>query len=139
MQYVFFLLQQSSASWFKLCDLTNDLVLNVEGTQHELTSILWAVAKEITCVTLEVSSWGKLGSQAVVPGVKGVQEQLTVSVSICVFILLLVDYNDISRSIQCAKLYEPSTIYCSCYDHHCGGGDLLFYEHSRGQIIVRMY
>ena len=97
--------------------------------------VIWlqALAMEVTRVSLEIKvNWAVRLSF-------GVWEQLTVSVSICVFILLLVDYNDISRSIQCAELYEPSTIYRGCHGHRCGGGDPLFHGHGRGQIIVCMY
>ena len=41
---------------------------------------LRALAAEVTRVTLEVGSQGKLGGQAVVPDVEGVWEQLTVNV-----------------------------------------------------------
>ena len=41
---------------------------------------LRVLAAEVTRVTLEVGSQGKLGGQAVVPDVEGVWEQLTVNV-----------------------------------------------------------
>ena len=64
---------------------------------------LRAFATEVTCVTLEVGSQGKLGGQAVVPDVEAVWEQLPVNVSRRVFVLLLCDYNDVFRSIGCMQ------------------------------------
>ena len=45
----------------------------------------------------------KSGGQAVIPDVKAVWEQLTVNVSMCVFVLLLCDYNDVFRLIGCMQ------------------------------------
>ena len=78
-------------------------ILELKTTVNAMVVRLRMLAAEVTRVTLEVGSQGKLGGQAHVPDVEGVWEQLTVNVSICVFILLLVDYNDVSRSIGCAQ------------------------------------
>ena len=51
---------------------------------------------------LHVLRW-KSGGQAVVPDVEAVWEQLTVNVSMRVFVLLLCDYNDVFRSIGCTQ------------------------------------
>ena len=51
---------------------------------------LRALAAEVTRVTLEVGSQGKLGGQAVVPDVAGVWEQLTVNVRPVSFFLSLI-------------------------------------------------
>ena len=58
-------------------------ILDLKNTVNGMVIRLRALAAEVTRVTLEVGSQGKLGGQAVVPDVEGVWEQLTVNVSVC--------------------------------------------------------
>ena len=55
-------------------------ILDLKNTVNGMVIRLRALAAEVTRVTLEVGSQGKLGGQAVVPDVEGVWEQLTVNV-----------------------------------------------------------
>ena len=55
-------------------------ILDLKNTVNGMVVRLRALAAEVTRVTLEVGSQGKLGGQAVVPDVQGVWEQLTVNV-----------------------------------------------------------
>ena len=57
-------------------------ILDLKNTVNGMVIRLRALATEVTRVTLEVGSQGKLGGQAVVPDVEGVWEQLTVNVSL---------------------------------------------------------
>ena len=57
-------------------------ILDLKKTVNGMVIQLQALATEVTCVTLEVGSQGKLGGQAVVPDVEGVWQQLTVNVRI---------------------------------------------------------
>ena len=70
-------------------DLSKQIEVDCSSEVPDLKSMvngmdirLRAFATEVTCVTLEVGSQGKLGGQAVVPDVEGVWEQLTVNVRI---------------------------------------------------------
>ena len=66
---------------------------------------LRALATEVTRVTLEVGSQGKLGGQAVVPDVEGVWEQLTVNVSGTISLIIYEFLSDeySFRSIGCVQ------------------------------------
>ena len=55
-------------------------ILDLKNTVNGMVVRLRALAAEVTRVTLEVGSQGKLGGQAVVPDVDGVWEQLLVNV-----------------------------------------------------------
>ena len=55
-------------------------ILDLKNTVNGMVVRLRALAAEVTRVTLEVGSQGKLGGQAVVPDVEGVGEQLLVNV-----------------------------------------------------------
>lgn len=55
-------------------------ILDLKNTVNGMVIRLRALAAEVTRVTLEVGSQGKLGGQAVVPDVEGVWQQLTVNV-----------------------------------------------------------
>ena len=57
-------------------------ILDLKNTVNGMVVRLRALAAEVTRVTLEVGSQGKLGGQAVVPDVEGVWQQLTVNVRI---------------------------------------------------------
>jgi len=57
-------------------------ILDLKNTVNGMVVRLRALAAEVTRVTLEVGSQGKLGGQAVVPDVEGVWQQLTVNVSV---------------------------------------------------------
>ena len=61
-------------------------ILDLKNTVNGMVVRLRALAAEVTRVTLEVGSQGKLGGQAVVPDVEGVWEQLTVNVSSFLFL-----------------------------------------------------
>ena len=67
---------------------------------------LRALAAEVTRVTLEVGSQGKLGGQAHVPGVEGVWLNLVRNVSIFSTMLLLNGFSSIYRSIGCVLLLQ---------------------------------
>lgn len=56
-------------------------ILDLKNTVNGMVVRLRALAAEVTRVTLEVGTQGKLGGQAVVPDVEGVWEQLTANVS----------------------------------------------------------
>ncbi|KAH8103228.1 hypothetical protein DFH11DRAFT_1692635 [Phellopilus nigrolimitatus] len=56
-------------------------ILDLKNTVNGMVIRLRALAAEVTRVTLEVGSQGKLGGQAVVPDVEGVWLQLTVNVN----------------------------------------------------------
>jgi len=56
-------------------------ILDLKNTVNGMVIRLRALAAEVTRVTLEVGTRGKLGGQAVVPDVEGVWEQLTANVS----------------------------------------------------------
>ncbi|TDL24345.1 hypothetical protein BD410DRAFT_814134 [Rickenella mellea] len=56
-------------------------ILDLKNTVNGMVIRLRALAAEVTRVTLEVGSQGKLGGQAVVPDVEGVWQQLTVNVN----------------------------------------------------------
>lgn len=56
-------------------------ILDFKNTVNGMVTQLRALTEEITRVTLEVGSEGKLGGQAVVPNAEGIWEQLTVNVS----------------------------------------------------------
>ena len=58
-------------------------ILDLKNTVNGMVVRLRTLAAEVTRVTLEVGSQGKLGGQAVVPDVEGVWQQLTVNV--CTF------------------------------------------------------
>lgn len=57
-------------------------ILDLKNTVNGMVIRLRALAAEVTRVTLEVGTRGKLGGQAVVPDVEGVWEQLTANVSL---------------------------------------------------------
>ena len=56
-------------------------ILDLKNTVNGMVIRLRWLAAEVTRVTLEVGTQGKLGGQAVVPDVEGVWEQLTANVS----------------------------------------------------------
>ena len=58
-------------------------ILDLKNTVNGMVVRLRTLAAEVTRVTLEVGSQGKLGGQAVGPDVEGVWQQLTVNV--CTF------------------------------------------------------
>ena len=64
-------------------------ILDLKNTVNGMVVRLRALAAEVTRVTLEVGSQGKLGGQAVVPDVEGVWEQLTVNVRIPLYPLFI--------------------------------------------------
>lgn len=68
-------------------------ILDLKNTVNGMVIRLRALAAEVTRVTLEVGSQGKLGGQAVVPDVEGVWEQLTVGVRSYFFGCQLVLYD----------------------------------------------
>lgn len=71
-------------------------ILDLKNTVNGMVIRLRALAAEVTRVTLEVGSQGKLGGQAVVPDVEGVWEQLTVNVccfyNICSLMTYVTDH-----------------------------------------------
>lgn len=56
-------------------------ILDFKNTVNGVVNQLRTLTEEITRVTLEVGSEGKLGGQAVVPNAEGAWEQLTMNVS----------------------------------------------------------
>lgn len=55
-------------------------ILDLKNTVNGMVIRLRALAAEVTRVTMEVGTQGKLGGQAFVPDVEGVWEQLTANV-----------------------------------------------------------
>ena len=66
-------------------------ILDLKNTVNGMVVRLRALAAEVTRVTLEVGSQGKLGGQADVPDVEGVWYELVRNVSAFYFILLSYD------------------------------------------------
>ena len=64
-------------------------ILELKNTVNAMVVRLRTLAAEVTRVTLEVGSQGKLGGQAHVPDVEGVWLELTRNVSFCLFFLLI--------------------------------------------------
>ena len=83
---------------------------------------LRALAAEVTRVTLEVGSQGKLGGQAHVPDVEGVWFELVRNVGFIVFVLFLLTMTRIVGQPDVFFLDRPSTVYRRGYHSRCSGG-----------------
>jgi osomolarity two-component system sensor histidine kinase NIK1 len=85
-------------------------ILDLKNTVNDMVAQLTVFAAEVTRVSLEVGTEGKLGGQALVPNVEGTWQVLTDNVNLMVRLNLgLADLG--------AKPYHPSAI--ACRGHHC--------------------
>ena len=82
---------------------------------------LQALAAEVTRVTLEVGSQGKLGGQAHVPDVEGVWFELVQNVSICRTNVCMRVFMKFIGQSNVFLFYGSSAIDCSCHDRHSSG------------------
>lgn len=81
-------------------------ILDLKNTVNGMVIRLRTLAAEVTRVTLEVGSHGRLGGQANVPDVDGVWRDLTLNVSLLTFFLncsvcILTAWKPMHRSIGC--------------------------------------
>lgn len=76
-------------------------ILDLKNTVNGMVVQLRALAAEVTRVTLEVGSQGKLGGQAVVPGVEGVWQQLTDNVCFLTFFFLPNIISSVTHYVTC--------------------------------------
>lgn len=80
-------------------------ILDLKNTVNGMVVRLRALAAEVTRVTLEVGSQGKLGGQAHVPDVEGVWFELVKNVSVPPLLTQLLRYlSNSRRSIECVRL-----------------------------------
>jgi osomolarity two-component system sensor histidine kinase NIK1 len=95
-------------------------ILDLKDTVNRMVVRLRALAAEVTRVTLEVGSQGKLGGQADVPDVEGVWFELVRNVGVKLhdewYIHSLTSMKGQSHML---KFNRPSLLDCKCHDG-CG-------------------
>ena len=92
------------------------IVVVVERKDLDHLVRLRALAAEVTRVTLEVGSQGKLGGQAHVPDVEGVWLNLVRNVSVCSDHVLHEGPHEYIGQSDVFLSYGSSSVNCSCHD-----------------------